>query len=323
MRSRQLVRCSLFALGAAAALTLFAPAASARECGPAPDVGEPSAEARAANDEAINLSKAGKTAEALEAFQRAYDLSPSWVILYNIGKMAALTGDSARALAAYECHLAHGGEAVEPKRRAEVEAELRRLRGEVGLVAVEVPEAELPIELDGVEVGRSPLASPVYVNPGSHLVRIKRAGKTESRVVEVARGARVIVTFDGAPAPTTSGASFRFPSGAVGAAWIVAGLTGVGTLVTGTLALIGERDIEDDTYLGPSRRPPAGSDLASKIDTTRSLAVATDVLLSLFIVSGSCAIAFSVVNSLAKEPDQPAARIKLGPGFASLEVDLP
>jgi hypothetical protein len=39
----------------------------------------------------------GARDEALTLFQQAYDDSPSWVILYNIGKMAALTGDGGGA----------------------------------------------------------------------------------------------------------------------------------------------------------------------------------------------------------------------------------
>ena len=79
--------------------------ASEAACGPAPKVGEPSAEAKQAYETALDLSKDGRFGEALAAYQRAYDLSPSYVILYNLGKAAALSGDATRAYHAYACHL--------------------------------------------------------------------------------------------------------------------------------------------------------------------------------------------------------------------------
>lgn len=295
-------------------------AGAASSCGPAPPSGEPSEEAKRAYETALDLSKDGRFDEALSAYQRAYDLSPSYVILFNLGKAAALTSDFVRAIHAYECHLEHGGSAIEPVRRSEVEAELRRLRTEAALVDVSVDEPGVVIEVDGVAVGRSPLSDPVLVNPGKRLLRVK-GSRTQSKAIEIQKGGRLVVEFKlGAPAPTVT-KSFRFPNGVVGAAWVVTGLLGVSTAVTGTMALVLDKDIEDEVFLGPGRVPPEGSPLDDKIESAKTLATTTDVLLTLLCVSGSAAVSFSIVNATATSDEAPpktALRIELSPGGASL-----
>ena len=67
-------------------------------CGPAPTISEPTPEAREIYSTALDLVEKGRFAEALAAFERAYAASPSYVILYNVGKAAVLSGDPARAL---------------------------------------------------------------------------------------------------------------------------------------------------------------------------------------------------------------------------------
>ncbi len=287
--------------------------AVAADCGAAPPVAEPTEDARKAYQAAIELVEAGRFAEGLAGFQRAYDLSPSYVILYNIGKAAALSGDPARALAAYRCHLAHGGAAVDPKQHSEVSAEIDRLRSEVGLLVVEVDQPGAKIEVDGAPAGMSPLEAPIEVNPGKRLVRV-RGARVESRAVDVLRGGRLVTKFQVGVPEEPKGQAFRFPSSAVGVSWVVAGLLGVSTAVTGTLALVGSKDIEDDTYLGPGQLPTQGSDLDDKVERTRALATATDVLLTGFLITGAAAVSFSIVNTVNKE-SAPAVKVEatLGP----------
>jgi hypothetical protein len=301
--------------------------AIALPCGPAPEISEPTPEAREIYKTALELVEKGRFAEALAAFERAYEKSPSYVILYNVGKAAVLSGDAARALSAYQCHLEHGGAAIEASQHSEVTAEIARLRGEVGLVVIEVDEPGASIEIDGKAVGTSPLEEPVPVNPGKNLVRV-RGSRSETRAIDVDKGARFVVKFElaaqGKPPP--SGPPFRFPGAVVGISWVVAGLLGVSTAVTGSLALVGEKDIENDVFLGPSYAPPEDSDLADKIERTRTLAIASDVLLTAFCITGSAAISFSVVNAVSKDDGSPPAP-KVGafvvPGGVFFRAELP
>ncbi|MBL8740525.1 MAG: hypothetical protein JNK04_05505, partial [Myxococcales bacterium] len=142
------------------------------------------------------------------------------------------------------------------------------------------------------------------------------------------KGARLVVKFEigSKEVPETPGPRFRFPAPVVGVSWVVAGLLGVSTAVTGTLALVGEKDIENDVYLGPAYAPPRGSDLADKIDRTRTLATASDVLLTAFCITGAAAISFSVVNAVHKdEPEKPAPKVGafVVPGAIFFQAELP
>ncbi|HTJ84726.1 MAG TPA: hypothetical protein VL400_23565 [Polyangiaceae bacterium] len=280
------------------------------KCGKSSDA-EPTARARESNEKALAASKAGDYAEALRLFQEAYDDSPSFVILYNIGKMAALTGDHARAKHAFECHLELGDAAISPERRAEVEREIATSTAQVATLAIEVDVPDVAIAIDGVTIGKTPLDDLVFVNPGKRTVRAT-LDETEEQTLEVAKGTRTIVRFrfgkssNGGP-PTASEAPFRFPNGAVGAAWVTTGLATIAALVTGPFALVTASDISDDPYLGPAIVPPEGSELSDKIARARTLAIATDVLIGVAAVSGAAAITFSVVNAVGKTPDDGAA----------------
>ncbi len=324
------VRFASLARKALVLLALFVALGPARTslaspCGPTPSITEPTPEAREIYRTALELVDKGRFAEALAAFERAYQTSPSYVILYNVGKAAVLSGDPARALSAYQCHLEHGGSAVEPSQHSEVMAEIARLKTEVALVVIEVDQAGAEVEVDGKPVGTSPIEAPVVVNPGKNLVRV-RGSKTESRAIEVEKGARLVVKFELGTGTDAPGPRFRFPGAVVGVSWVVAGLLGVSTAVTGTLALVGEKDIENDVFLGPAFAPPQGSDLSDKIERTRTLAVASDVLLTAFCITGAAAISFSVVNAVNKDEataPQPKVGAFIVPGAVFFRAELP
>lgn len=97
---------------------------------------------------------------------------------------------------------------------------------------------------------------------------------------------------------------FRFPGPVVGTAWVITGLVSISAAVTGSLALVGASDLDDDVYLGPNRAPPPGSPIAEKADRTQALGVATDALIAIGVVTGTAAISFSVVNAVAGDPPE-------------------
>jgi hypothetical protein len=267
----------------------------------------------ASYETAVALTKDGRYPEALAAYKRAHELSPSYVILYNLAKAAALSSDPTQALEAYECHLELGGSELDATRRSEVLAEIQRLRGEVALLVIEVDLPGVELFVDQRQVGVSPLLEPVTVNPGSRLVRAK-GGRMETRAVQIERGGRLVVTFDleADVAPPPLDPPFRFPAGVVGASWIATGLIGVGAAVTGVMALATSEDVSNDLYLGPQRTPLPGSELDSKIERANALAVSTDVLITVGSIVGAAAISFSIVNSLGETATAP--RVSFSPG---------
>jgi hypothetical protein len=305
------------ALGLGAALVGLAGSAAAQPCSERPPASDPTPDAIAANDLALKMVDEQRYVEALALFQKAYDLSPSYVILFNIGKMAALTGKPARAIRAYECHVVEGGADVTPERRAEVAAEVARLMLEVGQVRIEVDEAGAEVEVDGVVVGKSPLDVAVPLDPGRHRI-VVRGSRVAAREVQVEKGASSVVAFELAPAEPVQEAGFQFPGAVVGTAWVATGLLTVSAAITGSLAIIGSSDVDDDVYLGPIRRPPEGSDISDKAERTRALAISTDVLIAIGAITGAAAISFSVVNAVNagddRAPKKTAVRVQASPG---------
>jgi hypothetical protein len=99
-------------------------------------------------DQGVELYRAGDLTQALEEFQGAYDLEPNPLVLFNIGQVQYELGQLAAASVSFERYLTDGGDAISEERRSLVERRLRRLREELGPVAVEA--------VDEVQVAPTP-----------------------------------------------------------------------------------------------------------------------------------------------------------------------
>ncbi|MGE0784386.1 MAG: tol-pal system YbgF family protein [Sandaracinaceae bacterium] len=94
--------------------------------------GDPGVEVTIEDEEARSLFDAGRIAlsqgrfdEALDRFERAYELSPRVEMLYNVGLAADRAGHIVRAIEAFEAYLAR---TPDPDQRAQIEARVRVLR---------------------------------------------------------------------------------------------------------------------------------------------------------------------------------------------------
>ena len=292
----------------------------------------PSDEARTRFKKGLALTAAGKVAEALVEFQGAYDLSPNWKILYNVGQCSKHVGDHARALAAFERYLAEGRDQVQKPRRAEVEKEIAELEGLVGTIELVTAAAGAEVELDGKGRGKAPLAEPLVVTAGRHKLALVKEGATPAtKEIDVARGANVKVELDFAGAPAASGpvaapnpapaepdGGRRDHSTWITVGWIATGAFVVGAGVTGTLALVMSSDVADTAYAGPySTAPP---DLQSKASTVDTLAIVTDVLGGAAILGAGATIYLMITNDGPAPPKTGGGGLAVGlaPGGASL-----
>lgn len=290
-------------------LVLGGPARVARAaCG---GDGAPSAEARAANDRGLELVQKNDFAGALREFQAAYDDCPSYVILYNIGKMARLTQDFARSLKAYQRYLTDGAPDIDADRRAEVEREIASLSSLVGYVSIEAPEGA-KVSVDGVSLGTAPLQERVALNPGAHRFEAVAADKKASQDATIKAGdsAGVKLAF-GATGPgegPETGAGYTFPSGVVTLTWVAASAFAWTAIISGSVAIATSDDLEDDTYLGPDRAPAEGSAIADKSERIKALATVTDVFIVAAAITGAAAITFSIVDAVGdSDPEDPPA----------------
>ncbi len=134
-------------------------------------------EARAQYERGKELYEADKFTEAAIAFQRAYELKPSFKILYNIGQVENENGDYVRALDAYTRYLEEGGDDVPADREAAVDKEIARLKTLVGSLRVEGAQDGAVLMVDGRRMGEAPFDGPVMVKLGEHEVVVKIFGE--------------------------------------------------------------------------------------------------------------------------------------------------
>lgn len=153
--------------------------------------GVPSARAGAEDDPAQRLFNQGvaaarenRWADAREAFARAYALSQRPVVLINLAAAEVRTGRLKEAATDYRRILqADGAPETAPFRKAAtdvlpaLEARIPRIRlHATGLGATDV------VEIDGETVSADRLEEPRLVDPGAHVVVVKRSGTERSRV---------------------------------------------------------------------------------------------------------------------------------------------
>jgi hypothetical protein len=160
---------------AAPAHAADAPTAAAAP-GPSPTV---KAEARERFDTGLHLFEKGENAGALAEFKRAYQLIPNPVVLYNMGLVYAAMNRPVDSLDALAQFLADPGAAgaAEKKHAADVRAEQEKRIAQL----VVLTDHPATVEVDGVEVGRTPLSKPIRVASGSHVVAVEAPGFLGSR----------------------------------------------------------------------------------------------------------------------------------------------
>ncbi len=123
---------------------------------------------------------------ALIEFQRAYELAPSWKILFNIGQVEMELKNYAGALTAYTRYLREGGPDVPPSRVTQVNAEIDRLKGRIGQLTVRTADGA-EVLIDDLSVGHAPLPTALPVNAGRHEIVVVVPGQPpQKRVVDVA-----------------------------------------------------------------------------------------------------------------------------------------
>jgi len=261
----------------------------------APAMGDDARAAKKAFRDATALYEKGEYAEAADEFKRAYELKPSWKLLYNIGQSEAAAKRHGIALETFEKYLAEGGDDIKKKRQKEVREEIKRLRDMVGSLDVRSPDGAV-ITVDGVERGVAPLAGHVLVAAGvSHHVAVTLEGEpvfekavkvTGGQVMVVEEEPEVVATTpsdEGSMTETEEGDGSALPADEGSrplrtAGWITLGVGAaalIGGAVTGGMALSKNAELEDSCD-GTSCGALVDPELEEKRD---NLALATDILL--------------------------------------------
>lgn len=129
--------------------------------------------------------------DAAKEFRAAYDLSPSYVVLYNIGQVSAALGQSVEAVDAFQAYLDQGGSTIAEERRAAVLAEIEKQRAKIGTLLVRAKPDGAALNVDGKVVGTAPVTEPIRLNAGQHSLVVMLEGyEAQSREIRVSAGAQ-------------------------------------------------------------------------------------------------------------------------------------
>lgn len=121
----------------------------------------------------------GDNAGALAEFKRAYDLVPNKIVLFNIGMVYAAMNRPVEAVDALDQLLADPA-ALDADRAGRARHTREEQGHRVARLTV-VTSAPAAIEIDGLEVGRTPLAQPLRVGGGAHVVAALALGHLPAR----------------------------------------------------------------------------------------------------------------------------------------------
>lgn len=164
-----LARAVSFVLWLSLAVLFSAPALHAQA-----DAQAARSEARERFDRGLKRYAEGDYAGALAELERAQALMPNEVVLFNIGLVYAAQKRPVEAVAALDQVIAAPG-----KLPAERLAHARTVRDEQASRIAELAitcNVSATIELDGVQVGQTPLAAPLRVASGMHHVALLASG---------------------------------------------------------------------------------------------------------------------------------------------------
>ncbi len=126
---------------------------------------------------------------ALVYFRKSYELKPKPVVLYNIAMCHRALFQYKASIEAFKKYLATMGRKIRRSRRREVESYIREMEAKLGRIALDVKPDGAEVLLDGRPVGRTPLPGELTVDPGTHVVVVRKEGyETFRKEVELADG---------------------------------------------------------------------------------------------------------------------------------------
>ena len=136
----------------------------------------------------VALYKETKYSEALAEFQRAYEIAPHPLVLYNIAGCHRELSQYAEAVKAYTQFLAEGKGQVPASRLTAAQTELDGILARIARVTVTVTPDGATLLVDGSPIGTL-VEMPLILSPGEHLLVAQAPGrKATERRVRVASG---------------------------------------------------------------------------------------------------------------------------------------
>lgn len=155
-------------------------------------------EAKERFSKGVEFFNAGEYGAALAEFHWAYEVSPHYMVLYNIARCYARLNKHIEAMKYFNQYLEEGGSKIGKKRLKEVEAEMDALVKIVAYLDVTTGDVKgATVKVGDKVVGHTPLAEPVAVEPGPVTVSVDADGyRSESKDIVVPAGKTLPVSFE-------------------------------------------------------------------------------------------------------------------------------
>lgn len=235
---------------------------------------------------------------ALAEFQRSYELSPTYKLLFNLAQVQVERRDYAAAASLYADYLRRGGTAISSERLQAVEQDLAYLNERVATLDVDVDVRDAQIFVNTLAVGTSPLPEPVRVNVGGALIRVEKPGYApfEQRLsVAGTEQRRISVALKLLPAPAPPPAAkpslqvINVPNMTPGWVSLGAALVLGGTSATFGVLSLNARDHQDQVLTSYPGRP---SELNAARGRLQTFATLTDVFAAASLATGIVGLYF-------------------------------
>lgn len=140
---------------------------------------------------AVQLIHDHRVREALTEFELAYELSPHFAVLYDIGLAHEELGEPVLAIDSLQLYLEQGGNHIPAQRRADTLGKIAELERQVGQLQLEVNVPDAVISLDGQQRGPWPRQGPLRLAMGPHKISAVHAGYLASEAEVTVVGQQV------------------------------------------------------------------------------------------------------------------------------------
>lgn len=295
--------------GAPAASTPADATKPAGDAAPAAPSEEALAEAARRYDMGLKLYSEGEFRQAVIEFERTYQITSDYRVLYNIGQVRIQLGNYARATGALNEYLKMGGDKIAADRKKAVEADLEMLASRTGHVRINANVAGADILVDDLSVGQSPLSDAVLLDAGEHKLTAKKSG-FDARAVQITLAGKdsMLVEIklekipEGGSRTIIKEVQKESDSTWIIASWTATGVLAVGAGVTGGLGIKAANDLDEQR----SEEGSTNDERDSQSRRAKTLLLAADIMGAAAIVTGGVALYLTLSSSGSEDKPAPS-----------------
>jgi hypothetical protein len=211
-------------------------ASAAPKADAAPKTDPAKAEAAQRFDRGLTLFNEGDNAGALAEFKQTYALMPNPIVLFNIGLVYAAMARPVDAVDALSAVV--GSSTLSPEQHDRAQKTLEDQQARIGRLSITTVPDGARIDLDGVEVAKTPLSAPLRVAEGTHVIGAVAEGYAHvHKEVVIAGNADASLSFELVLGQAKRPANLTVHSRTPGADVLVDGLPGGKTPLATSVSL--------------------------------------------------------------------------------------